>query len=86
MLTDKSADQRAFLVALIGAVGVKTIQLRSAEDDRDCSSDQRVCGLRRLPRLGSSRGAVPRTRLKLMSPRRWRTSVSFGWLKFMIGA
>lgn len=35
MLTDKSADQRAFLVALIGAVGVKTIQLRSAEDDRD---------------------------------------------------
>ncbi len=30
-----------------------------------CSSDQRVCGLRWLPRLGSSRGAVPRTRLTL---------------------
>jgi hypothetical protein len=35
MLTDKAADQRALLVALIGAVGVETIQLCRAEDNRD---------------------------------------------------
>ena len=38
MLADEASDERALLVTLLGAVGIESIQLCRAEDDRDLLS------------------------------------------------